>query len=130
MNIMTSVTEDHLTAFGERTEGALAPVGTNGPVDVGLLFTLNSRMHCRTPMQRIDPNELPVRQPVYVDGTGVVPLGAGAAAGNVVTYRCACGFTIDDPAADAACFNATEFNATEFTSTPFNPAAGGHALAS
>jgi hypothetical protein len=60
----------------------------------------------------------------------VVPLGAGAAAGNVVTYRCACGFTIDDPAADAACFNATEFNATEFTSAPFNSDMGDHALAS
>jgi hypothetical protein len=125
MNIMTSVTEDHLTAFGERTEGAPAPLGTTEAVDMGLLFTLNSRMHCRTPMQRIDPDEMPVRHPVYVDGTGVVPLGTGPAAGNVVTYRCACGFTIDDPASDA-----TQFEATPFNSAPFNSAVGGHALAS
>jgi hypothetical protein len=97
MNIMTTATEDQLTAFGERTRGALPPLGTE-PVDMGLLVTMNSRMHCRAPMQRIDPDELPVRQPVYVDGTGVVPIGAGAISAGVVTYRCACGFTIDDPA--------------------------------
>ncbi len=132
---MTSVTEDHLTAFGERIEGAPAPFGTTEPVDMGLLFTLNSRMHCRTPMQRIDPDELPVRQPVYVDGTGVVPLGAGAAGGNIVTYRCACGFTIDDPASDATRFEATRFdptlfNAAPLNSAPFNSEVDGHALAS
>jgi hypothetical protein len=102
MNIMTTATEDQLTAFGEREEGALAPFGTTEPVDIGLLVTLSSRMHCRAPMQRIDPDELPLRQPVYVDGTGVVPLGAGAVSGSVVTYRCACGFTIDDPAFSAS----------------------------
>ncbi len=95
---MTTATEDQLTAFGEREEGPMAPFGTTEPVDIGLLVTLNSRMHCRAPMQRIDPDELPLRQPVYVDGTGVVPLGGGSVSGTVVTYRCACGFTIDDPA--------------------------------
>jgi hypothetical protein len=45
---------------------------------------------------------LPIRQPVYVDGTGVVPIGAAAVFGNTVTYRCACGFTIDDPGQSAA----------------------------
>lgn len=99
---MTTSTEDQLTAFGERSEGAGALLGMAGPVDMGLLVTLNSRMHCRMPMQRIDPAELPLRQPVYVDGTGMVPVGAGAAAsGDVVTYRCACGFTLDDPAYSA-----------------------------
>jgi hypothetical protein len=135
MNIMTSVTEDCLTAFGERTEGVPAPFGTTEAADMGLLVTLNSRMHCRTPMQRIDPDELPVRQPVYVDGTGAIPLGAGAAAGNVVTYRCACGFTIDDPASDATRFETTPFDAAPsnpipLNSIPFNSEMGGHALAS
>ncbi|MCY1676190.1 hypothetical protein OVA06_16025 [Pseudarthrobacter sp. SL88] len=94
---MTTATEDRLTASGERTE----PAGSTAqPLDLGLLVTLNSRMHCRTPMQRIDPQDLPVRQPVYVDGTGVLPAGP-ASAGTVATYRCACGFTLDDPAFSA-----------------------------
>ncbi|TLM82898.1 hypothetical protein FDW83_10865 [Pseudarthrobacter sp. NamE2] len=99
---MTTAVEDQLTAFGERSEGAEALLGTTQPVDMGLLVTMNSRMHCRMPMERIDPAELPIRQPVYVDGDGMVPLGmAPAGSGNVVTYRCACGFTIDDPATSA-----------------------------
>lgn len=100
---MTIATEDQLTAFGERTTGEpSSPWGTTQPVDMGLLVTMNSRMHCRMPMERIDPMELPIRQPVYVDGTGMVPIGAAAVSGDVVTYRCACGFTIDDPGQSAA----------------------------
>lgn len=99
---MTIATEDQLTAFGERTTVDTSPLGSTPPVDMGLLVTMNSRMHCRMPMERIDPTELPIRQPVYVDGTGMVPLGAAPASGNVVTYRCACGFTIDDPGHTAA----------------------------
>ncbi len=95
--MMATATEDQITAFGERGMGELSPIESIHPVDLGLLVTLNSRMHCRTPMQRVDPAELPVRQPVYVDGTGVVPIGMAAVSENVVTYRCACGFTIDDP---------------------------------
>ncbi|WP_411375308.1 hypothetical protein ACLH0K_02555 [Arthrobacter sp. MPF02] len=99
---MTTAIEDQLTAFGERSDGVEALLGITQPVDMGLLVTLNSRMHCRMPMERIDPAELPIRQPVYVDVEGMVPLGmAPAESGNVVTYRCACGFTIDDPAAGA-----------------------------
>ena len=95
---MTTATEHRLTASGERTDSAGR---TTQPRDLGLLVTLNSRMHCRTPMQRIDPQDLPVGQPVYVDGTGVLPAGPATAAGTVVTYRCACGFTLDDPAFSA-----------------------------
>jgi len=95
---MTTATEHRLTASGERAESAGS---TAQPLDLGLLVTLNSRMHCRTPMQRIDPQDLPVGQPVYVDGTGVLPAGPATAAGTVVTYRCACGFTLDDPAFSA-----------------------------
>jgi hypothetical protein len=101
MNIMATATEDQLTAFGERTLGDLSPVEPLQPLDMELMVTLNSRMHCRMPMERIDPDELPVRQPVYVDGTGVVPIGMSTVPGNVVTYRCACGFTIDDPGVGA-----------------------------
>lgn len=99
---MTIATEDQLTAFGERPAGDPSPLGNTQPVDMGLLVTMNSRMHCRMPMQRIDPTELPIRQPVYVDGTGLVPLGSAPTSGDVVTYRCACGFTIDDPGHSAS----------------------------
>jgi hypothetical protein len=102
MNMMATATEDQLTAFGERPLGEVSPLETTQTLDMGLLVTMNSRMHCRTPMERIDPTELPIRQPVYVDGTGMVPIGTAAVSGNVVTYRCACGFTIDDPASSPA----------------------------
>ncbi|TQJ58654.1 hypothetical protein FBY30_0889 [Arthrobacter sp. SLBN-83] len=94
---MTTAMEDQLAAFGERTEAAGNVLTATVPVDAGLLLTLNSRMHCRTPMQRVDHDELPVRQPVYVDGNSVVALRPGSVPESVVTYRCACGFTIDDP---------------------------------
>lgn len=94
---MTTATDHQLTAFGERAEAAEQLLTATVPVDAGLLMTLNSRMHCRTPMQRVDHEELPVRQPVYVDGSSVVALRPGSVPESVVTYRCACGFTIDDP---------------------------------
>jgi hypothetical protein len=104
MNMMATATatEDQLTAFGERPVTDVSYVEPNDPLDLGLLLTMNSHMHCRTPMERIDPAELPVRQPVYVDGTGGVPIGMSAVSEGVVTYRCACGFTIDDPASSPA----------------------------
>ena len=94
---MTTAIDHQLTAFGERTEAAGQPLSGTVAVDAGLLMTLNSRMHCRTPMQPVDHDELPVRQPVYVDGNTVVSLRAGSVPESIVTYRCACGFTIDDP---------------------------------
>ncbi|BCW81185.1 hypothetical protein [Arthrobacter sp. NicSoilC5] len=94
---MTTAMEHQLTAFGARTEAAGQLLSTTVPVDAGLLMTLNSRTHCRTPMQRVDHDELPVRQPVYVDGDTVVSLRPGSVPDSIVTYRCACGFTIDDP---------------------------------
>jgi hypothetical protein len=99
MNMMATATEDQLTAFGERPTGEASPAETTQTLDMGLLVTLNSRMHCRMPMQQIDPAELPVHQPVHVDGTGIVPVGMVAGSDTVVSYRCACGFTMDDPAA-------------------------------
>lgn len=96
---MTSVIEDQLTVPGEPDAGAESSLSVTRPADMGLLVTLNSRMHCRAPMQLVDPEALPVRMPVYVDGTSVVPvgMGLGAASEHVETYRCACGFTIDVP---------------------------------
>jgi hypothetical protein len=71
--------------------------------DLGLLDTLSTKMHCRTPMKRVDPDETPLYQPVLVDGARVVPVGtrlpsAIGLSPAVETYRCACGFTIDVPA--------------------------------
>ncbi|MFF2346949.1 hypothetical protein [Pseudarthrobacter sp. NPDC058119] len=99
---MTTAMEYQLTASGERTEAAGQLLSATVSADAGLLKTLNSRMHCRTPMKRVDPDELPVRQPVYVDGNTVVALRPGSVPESIVTYRCACGFTIDDPGAAAA----------------------------
>ena len=96
---MTTAMENQLAAFGERNDAAGQLVSATVPVDAGLLMTLNSRMHCRMPMQRVDHGEMPVRQPVYVDGNSIVSLRPGSVAESVVTYRCACGFTIDDPGA-------------------------------
>lgn len=94
---MTSVIEDQLPVPGGRYAGAETPFTSTRPADVGLLVTLNSRMHCRTPMELVDPEAPPVRMPVYVDGTTAAPVGLGAVSEHVETYRCACGFTIDVP---------------------------------
>jgi len=96
---MTTAMENQLAAFGERNDAAGQLVSATVPVDAGLLMILNSRMHCRMPMQRVDHGEMPVRQPVYVDGNSIVSLRPGSVPESVVTYRCACGFTIDDPGA-------------------------------
>lgn len=68
-------------------------------MDAGLLVTLSSRMHCHAPMQLVDPDAMPLYQPVHVDGAQVIPVGAGPRPASVNTYRCACGFTIDVPPA-------------------------------
>ncbi|TLM87994.1 hypothetical protein [Pseudarthrobacter sp. NamE5] len=95
---MTTGTADQLTVPGEPAAAEVeTPLSATRPADMGLLLTLDSRMHCRAPMQLVDPGELPVRQPVYVDGTTVLPVSVGAGSEHVETYRCACGFTIDAP---------------------------------
>ena len=96
--MMTITTENQRTAPGEPTARAGAPLHVTPPVDAELLVTLNSRMHCRTPMKLVDPEELPVRLPVHIDGTGIITAGFGSPAGSTETYRCDCGFTIDAPA--------------------------------
>ena len=47
--------------------------GTGAVADSALMATLASRLHCRTPMKRLDRQE------------------------GIATYRCMCGFTMDDP---------------------------------
>jgi hypothetical protein len=100
---VTTVIEHQLPApvEPEAELEAGAPVSYIRPVDAGLLVTLSSRMHCRAPMQLVDPYELPVYKPVHVDGTAVVSAGVSSPPATVDTYRCACGFTIDVPAASA-----------------------------
>lgn len=96
---MTIVTEDQLAAPIEPEAGAETSLSSTLPVDMGLLVTLNSRIHCRAHMQRVDPDAPSLYQPVRVDGATVVTVGAGSSPASVETYRCACGFTIDVPAA-------------------------------
>jgi hypothetical protein len=98
MNIMTSVTEDQPLAPMETAAEEGAPLSSLHPLDMGLLETLNSRVHCRAPMQRVDPDETPLTRPVLVDAGTVVPAGVRPSPALVETYRCACGFTIDVPA--------------------------------
>jgi hypothetical protein len=56
-------------------------------------------------MSRVDPEDTPLYQPVHVDGAKVIRVGAASSSAltpaSVETYRCACGFTIDVPAASA-----------------------------
>lgn len=94
---MTTAMDDQLMVPGEAEARAATPLSSTLPADMGLLLTLNSRMHCQAPMQRVNPDEQPVRLPVYVDGTTSVPVGIGAVSEHVETYRCTCGFTIDAP---------------------------------
>ena len=65
---MTTVADHQLTAPGDTGARANTPLDSTEPADMGLLLTLNSRMHCRAPMQRVDPEDMPVRLPVQSAG--------------------------------------------------------------
>lgn len=67
-------------------------------VDAGLLTTLNSRLHCRRPMELVDPAEVSPRQPLHVGGLSVAHGDDLRTPERPVTYRCQCGFTMDGPA--------------------------------
>jgi hypothetical protein len=71
------------------------------PADYALLATLATRMHCRRPMQVVEPAGPSLSQPLTVGAAAPVevPRWNQAAEADVVTYRCACGFTIDLPSA-------------------------------
>ncbi|MBT2521952.1 hypothetical protein [Arthrobacter sp. ISL-28] len=64
-------------------------------LDAGLLRTLSSRLHCRRPMELVDPDEVSPRQPLQVGGYSISTSGGRQAAQRPVTYRCQCGFTMD-----------------------------------
>ena len=64
-------------------------------LDTGLMATFSSRVHCRRPMELVDPHEVSPRQPLQVDG---LALAQPAPAEQPVTYRCQCGFTMDEAA--------------------------------
>ncbi|MET1089031.1 MAG: hypothetical protein ABWY04_18255 [Arthrobacter sp.] len=103
---MTTATKHQPPARTHMAADAGVPAGSIRTVDVGLLDTLSSKMHCRAPMTRLDPDETPLYRPVLVDGAAAVPVGTclSSAVGTspaVETYRCACGFTIDVPPAAA-----------------------------
>ncbi|WP_461188866.1 hypothetical protein [Arthrobacter sp. Z4-13] len=98
MTIVTTAVKNQLSVPMEQEAGEESPLSFIRPVDAGLLVTLSSRMHCRAPMQLVDPDAMPLHQPVQVDDAQVIPVGAGSPPANVETYRCACGFTIDVPA--------------------------------
>ncbi|PNI07038.1 hypothetical protein CXX84_18685 [Arthrobacter sp. AFG7.2] len=94
---MTTATNSQLTVPFEPDAPTDVSLDSTFAADLGLLLTLNTRTHCRAPMQLVDPEELPVRLPVYVDGTNAAPVAVSALPEHVETYRCACGFTIDAP---------------------------------
>lgn len=87
-----------------QTTNVLSPDWTGIVHDAGaatdgaLLATLESRLHCRTPMKRLDGEELTTREPVQLDRRRT-PIRSenSPAPDEVATYRCLCGFTMDAP---------------------------------
>jgi hypothetical protein len=76
----------------------LAGLADVAVVDAGLLMTLNSRLHCRRPMELVDPAEVSPRQPLQVGGLSVAHGDGLRTTEGPATYRCQCGFTMDEPA--------------------------------
>lgn len=78
---------------GTALDGTAMDSGTI--LDSGLLRTLSSRLHCRRPMELVDPDEVSPLQPLHVGGYSISTGGGRQAAQQPVTYRCQCGFTMD-----------------------------------
>jgi len=67
--------------------------------DNALLATLATRMHCRRQMQIVDTDAPSLSEPLTIGAAPVeTPHESPALGLATVTYRCACGFTIDFPA--------------------------------
>src|SRR3954468_19546214 len=79
----------------------MAGTGTDAEADNALLATLATRMHCRRPMQVVDTEAPSLSQPLTIGAAAPIeaPRKSPALDPGAVTYRCACGFTIDFPAA-------------------------------
>lgn len=76
-----------------------ADLGMVIPLDSALLATLSSRLHCRTPMTRVDRAESAMRGSVRFDARRSTSAAeTNPAPDRVATYRCMCGFTMDVPA--------------------------------
>lgn len=74
------------------------PEAIPDPVDPDLHVTLAQHIHCGQPMRVVTEEVLPITQPLVVLPTegsrAVLPPVADA---GVTTYRCECGFTLDEP---------------------------------
>jgi hypothetical protein len=83
-----------------RTSAVAVPAEeTLSALDTGLMATFSTRLHCRRPMQMVDPNEVSPREPLQVGGlSDFAELTEPAPAERPVTYRCQCGFTMDEAA--------------------------------
>ncbi|GLB69567.1 hypothetical protein AHIS1636_40130 [Arthrobacter mangrovi] len=65
-------------------------------MDSALARTVLEYVHCGDVMQPVAPGELPITAPLMVLLPGTVPPEREE---ETRTYRCACGFTLDDPTA-------------------------------
>lgn len=103
---MTMITLEGRQAATTSTVRALRAGAFDGPgdetlsaLDTGLMATFSTRLHCRRPMQIVDPNEISPREPLQVGGiSDFAELTEPAPADRPVTYRCHCGFTMDEAA--------------------------------
>jgi hypothetical protein len=103
---MNMITLEGRQAATTNTVRALRTGAEAGPayealsaLDTGLMATFSTRLHCRRPMQIVDPNEVSPREPLQVGGLADFAETLPAPAGQPVTYRCQCGFTMDEAAA-------------------------------
>lgn len=96
---MVTLEEDALLAAGPYPPGwAEILDDADAAADGALLAILGSRLHCRTPMKRLDGGAPATRGPAPLEGqrTATRP-GKGPSAPGMATYRCICGFTMDAP---------------------------------
>lgn len=99
---MVTLEKDALQTAGPYLPGWADFTGDAGAAaDSALLATLGSRLHCRTPMKRLDSGDPATggqahpedqRSTVRPDRTPGVP--------GMATYRCRCGFMMDAPATE------------------------------
>ncbi|MCG2620838.1 hypothetical protein LVY72_02795 [Arthrobacter sp. I2-34] len=95
------VTLDEPPALQPADLGADRDMAADAEADDALLTTLATRMHCRRPMQVVEDAEVPpLSQPLTIGilAPDEAPRKGQAPGQGTVTYRCACGFTIDVPA--------------------------------
>lgn len=95
------ITLDEPPALQPVSLGVDGDLAAGAEADNALLTTLATRMHCRRPMQLVDTDVPSLSQPLTIGTTALIetPRKSQAMGPGTVTYRCACGFTIDFPAA-------------------------------